>query len=156
MYFGRTKECCKDDGYSLWYSFAVNLSFIFNPTKVGLFRWSVGWGGAVGPPLRHFFIFSSCGPKFVLIQANYLLYRVWSRKSWNTIFFGRRHHFCLWRHSMGIYRKMTSCDVTWRQHVGFSPNLQEMFLLLIWSYGENMKSFAPFSEKLLIFLYFQL
>ena len=87
---------------------------------------------------HHFFTFCSCGPKFVLIQANYLLYRVWS---WNSIFFGWRHHFCLWRHNIGIYRKKMSHDVTWRKHVGFWQNFQEMFLLLIWTYAEYIKSF---------------
>ena len=45
--------------------------------------------------------------------------------------------------------KMTSRDVTWRHHVGFLPNSQEMLLLLILRSCENIKSFASFFEKLL-------
>ena len=60
---------------------------------------------------------------------------------------------------------MTSCDVTWRQDIGFLRNLWEMFPLskssrnvplLICSSGARMKSFAPLKWKLLNFLYFQL
>ena len=44
--------------------------------------------------------------------------------------------------------KMTSRDVKWRHQVGFSPNFQEVFLLLTLSCGVNMKSFASFKRKL--------
>ena len=67
-----------------------------------------------------------------------------------------RQHFCWWRHNLRIYRKMTSRAVKWRHHVGFSPNLQEMFLFVILCCGVNMKLFAWFKRKLRGFLYFQL
>ena len=46
-----------------------------------------------------------------------------------------------WRHA--VFRpKMTSYDVTWRHRVGYSPYLQESFLLMISCLSPSMKSFA--------------
>ena len=47
--------------------------------------------------------------------------------------------------------KMTSRDVKWRRHVGFSPKSRDMFLLSILSCGVNMKRFASFKWKLWAF-----
>ena len=66
-----------------------------------------------------------------------------------------------WRHIMArdvIFRrrfpmKITSRDIKWRHHIGFLPNVQEIFLIMISCCGENIKSFAPFKRKLLTVLY---
>ena len=84
-----------------------------------------------------------------------------SPNKFRSKFYMWRHYFCwdqhfrLWRHNMGIYRKITSCDVKWRHLVGFLPKSQEMFPLWIWSYGANMESFALFKRKLCQFSYFK-
>ena len=74
------------------------------------------------------------------------------RKCWFSSSFGLwrhyfswGHHFCKWRHNMGIHSKMTLRAIKWRHHVGFS---QDMFLLLILSCGVNIKSFASCKRKL--------
>ena len=51
--------------------------------------------------------------------------------------------------------KMTSCDVTWRHHVGFWPKLQKMFLSFMLSFGPNMKPFALFKRMFWVITYFQ-
>ena len=44
-------------------------------------------------------------------------------------------------------------DVMWRHHVGFLQKFQEMFLSLILTYGENLKSLAQFKRELWIFFH---
>ena len=46
-------------------------------------------------------------------------------------------------------RKMTSRAIKWRHCVGFSPKVQEMFLVIISCCGANIKWFPPFKRKLL-------
>ena len=64
-----------------------------------------------------------------------------------------RQHFFI--SILAIFPKMTSCDVTWRHQVGFSPKLQKMFLWLMWSCGPNLKTFfTSFKRKLWAITYF--
>ena len=44
--------------------------------------------------------------------------------------------------------EMTSRDVTWRHHVGFSKKIQKVFLFMVSCFRPNMKSFASFKRKL--------
>ena len=66
--------------------------------------------------------------------------------------------FCLDQHFFQHFRhffvKISKFDVTWRHHVGFSPNFQKMFNLWISNVCEKIRSFWPFLAKLWHFLCF--
>ena len=81
---------------------------LFSPTSHLLFQWiscdssrnlTLHWlfGGC-----RYFCIFSSWCPKLALIQVQYLLYTVWSKKSSKRTFFGWCQHFSWWRHQFFV------------------------------------------------------
>ena len=47
-----------------------------------------------------------------------------------------------WRRYMEIYRKITYDVIKWRRHIKFPPNFSKMFLVWIYNWCPNMKSFA--------------
>ena len=60
-----------------------------------------------------------------------------------------------WCHYRKQYRKMMSFVIKWRHGVGFMPNIQKIFLLLINNFCANMKSFSCVFQKLWRFWVFR-